>query len=47
MKHLVTFLFLAIFITAAKAQSFDPNKYIIENEKNIAKEQPAPHQGGG
>ena len=43
-------LIVGIFVfsgTIAYAQEFDPQKYIIENEKNIGKEQPGPHKGGG
>ncbi|MFD1632049.1 cupin domain-containing protein [Pseudopedobacter beijingensis] len=29
------------------AQEFDPNKYIIESEKDIGKTQSGPHNGGG
>ncbi len=47
MKYLFSSLFLILFITTTKAQPFDPQKYIIEKEDDIAKEQPAPHRGGG
>lgn len=33
--------------TFSYAQEFDPQKYVIENEKNIGKAQPGPHNGGG
>ncbi|WP_353134207.1 cupin domain-containing protein [Pseudopedobacter sp.] len=45
-----SFLIGVIFIfsgTIAYTQEFDPQKYVIESEKNIAKEQPGPHKGGG
>jgi mannose-6-phosphate isomerase-like protein (cupin superfamily) len=47
MKYFATFLFLLFFSTTIQAQTFDPQKYIIEHEKDIAVEQPAPHRGGG
>ena len=45
-----SFLIGVIFIfsgTIAYTQEFDPQKYVIESEKNIGKEQPGPHKGGG
>ena len=47
MKYITAFLFLLFFTSAIQAQQFDPQKYIIEHEKDIAVEQPAPHHGGG
>jgi len=47
MKYFFSFLFLFFSITTIQAQTFDPQKYIIEHEKDIAIEQPAPHRGGG
>ena len=35
------------FESIVYAQEFDPQKYIIESEKDIGKEQPGPHKGGG
>ncbi|ADY51427.1 Cupin 2 conserved barrel domain protein [Pseudopedobacter saltans DSM 12145] len=46
-KHLLVFGIFTSFGAFANAQEFDPQKYIIENEKNIGKEQPGPHKGGG
>lgn len=47
MKYFISSLLLIFSITTIKAQTFDPNKYIIEHEKNIGKEQPSPHNGDG
>lgn len=47
MKYFATFFFILFFTIATRAQTFDPQKYIIEHEKDIAIEQPAPHLGGG
>lgn len=46
-KYSILFLFFTCLSFCVKAQSFDPKKYIIEHEKDIMQEQPAPHKGGG
>lgn len=46
-KPSILFLLFTSITFCLKAQSLDPKKYIIEHEKDIVKEQPAPHNGGG
>jgi mannose-6-phosphate isomerase-like protein (cupin superfamily) len=48
MKQLFFVIAIGIFyISQANAQSKDPSKYILENEKDIGKEEPGPHKGNG
>lgn len=49
---MVKYLFLSIFIyfnniLSILAQSSDPSKYLLERDREVAKEQPGPHNGGG
>jgi mannose-6-phosphate isomerase-like protein (cupin superfamily) len=34
-------------VLSAQAQTSEPGKYIFEQDKQVAKEQPGPHDGGG
>lgn len=48
MKKVNTLLFFFfILINITLAQSPDPSKYILERDREVAKEQPGPHNGGG
>ncbi len=42
----VLFISQALVVTAT-AQTADPSKYILEQDAQVAKEQPGPHDGGG
>lgn len=48
MKYILAtiFIYLATY-NSGWSQTFDPQKYIIEKESNISKEEPGPHKGGG
>ncbi|WP_412465894.1 cupin domain-containing protein [Pedobacter sp. KLB.chiD] len=44
----LTVLFFIFFISiAAKAQTADTSKYILQNDAEVAKEEPGTHNGGG
>ncbi|WP_293788989.1 cupin domain-containing protein [uncultured Pedobacter sp.] len=44
----LSLLFLIFFISiAAKAQTADTSKYILQNDAEIAKQEPGTHNGGG
>ena len=45
-SYLGLFLF-AVTLLSAEAQTTEPGKYIFEQDKQVAKEQPGPHDGGG
>jgi mannose-6-phosphate isomerase-like protein (cupin superfamily) len=47
MKLFILSIILICFNISSNAQSKDPSKYILENEKNIGKEEPGPHKGNG
>lgn len=36
-----------LFLISPLAQSPDPSKYLLERDREVAKEQPGPHNGGG
>lgn len=42
----IAFLFLGP-VWLVQAQTTEPGKYIFEQDKQVAKEQPGPHDGGG
>lgn len=44
---LVCTAFLCVFQHTAKSQTIDTNKYILQNDVNVAKEEPGTHNGGG
>ncbi|MEH3112823.1 cupin domain-containing protein [Pedobacter terrae] len=47
-KTLATLLFSTFFISiAAKAQTADTSKYILQNDTDVAKEESGTHNGGG
>jgi mannose-6-phosphate isomerase-like protein (cupin superfamily) len=44
----LTLLFFIFFISiVAKAQTVDTSKYILQNDAEVAKEEPGTHNGGG
>ncbi|WP_316831144.1 cupin domain-containing protein [Pedobacter aquatilis] len=46
-KLLTIVLFATIFSLAAKAQTNDTSKYILQNDVDVAKKEPGTHNGGG
>ncbi|QIL38574.1 cupin domain-containing protein [Pedobacter sp. HDW13] len=47
-NHALALLFFTFFIsTAAKAQTADTTKYILQNDVEVAKTEPGTHNGGG
>ncbi|MBB2147056.1 cupin domain-containing protein [Pedobacter sp. LMG 31464] len=40
-------IFLLAFNCAAKSQTIDTSKYILQNDKDVAKEEAGTHNGGG
>ncbi|WP_316734541.1 cupin domain-containing protein [Pedobacter aquatilis] len=46
-KLLTIVFFTTISTFAAKAQSIDTAKYILQNDKDVAKTEPGTHKGGG
>jgi mannose-6-phosphate isomerase-like protein (cupin superfamily) len=49
LKYISSFLMgaIALFVLQAFAKDLPIEKYILVHEKDIAKEQPGPHKGGG
>jgi mannose-6-phosphate isomerase-like protein (cupin superfamily) len=46
-RCLFTSLFYFGMVLGAQAQTSEPGKFILEQDKQVAKEQPGPHAGGG
>jgi mannose-6-phosphate isomerase-like protein (cupin superfamily) len=40
-------IFWSGWVVCAQAQTTEPDKYILEQDAQVAKEQPGPHDGGG
>lgn len=47
--YCLSFIVFSIFITQAttQAQTIDTSKFILQNDKDVAKEEPGTHNGGG
>jgi len=44
---LFTFVSVLAFNNTAKSQTIDTSKFILQNDKDVAKEEPGTHNGGG